>query len=136
MVVLPIRFSPLDVFVVLDHWRRRVLHIAVTDHPTAEWTAQQLTEALPWESHARFIHRDQDGIFGQEFQKCVAALELQEVVSVYLEDGSLIGTMDGDGKGRHRLRTTGFVNPRRIDSEIMLRRSAGGFATYSFPALR
>ncbi len=81
MVVPTIRFSLLYVFVVLDHGRRRILHVGVTAHPTAQWTAQQLTEALPWESHARFIHRDQDGIFGHEFQRRVAALELQEVVS-------------------------------------------------------
>ncbi len=81
MVVPTIRFSLLYVFVVLDHGRRRILRVAVTAHPTAQWTAQQLTEALPWESHARFIHRDQDGIFGHEFQRRVDALELQEVVS-------------------------------------------------------
>ncbi len=81
MVVPTIRFSPLYVFVVLDHSRRRILRIGVTAHPTAQWTAQQLTEALPWESHAPFIHRDQDAIFGREFQRHVDALELQEVVS-------------------------------------------------------
>jgi hypothetical protein len=36
---------------------------------------------LPWESHARFLHRDQDGIFGHEFLRRVDALELVEVVS-------------------------------------------------------
>jgi putative transposase len=40
-------FRLLYVFVVLSHDRRRILHFNVTEHPTAEWTAQQLTEALP-----------------------------------------------------------------------------------------
>ena len=40
----------LFVFVVLAHDRRRVLHINVTDAPTAQWTAQQLVEAFPWET--------------------------------------------------------------------------------------
>ena len=58
-----------------------ILRAAVTAHPTAQWTAQQLTEALPWETHARFIHRDQDGIFGDEFLRRIDVLELDEVVS-------------------------------------------------------
>jgi hypothetical protein len=40
-------FSLLYVFIVLDHHRRRILHINVTAHPTAAWTAQQLVEAVP-----------------------------------------------------------------------------------------
>ena len=43
-----IRFQILYVFLVLAHERRRILHFAVTAHPTAEWTAQQLHESFPW----------------------------------------------------------------------------------------
>ena len=39
-----IRFQVLYVFLVLAHERRRILHFAVTSHPTAEWAAQQLRE--------------------------------------------------------------------------------------------
>ncbi len=37
----------LFVLVMLAHQRRRVVHVAVTEHPTAAWTAQQLREAFP-----------------------------------------------------------------------------------------
>jgi len=37
----------LFVLVILAHHRRRVVHVAVTAHPTAAWTAQQLREAFP-----------------------------------------------------------------------------------------
>jgi hypothetical protein len=40
-------FKVLFVFVVLAHNRRRVVHVNVTDAPTAQWTAQQLVEAFP-----------------------------------------------------------------------------------------
>ena len=40
-------FKVLFVIVVLAHERRRVVHINVTDAPTAQWTAQQLVEAFP-----------------------------------------------------------------------------------------
>jgi hypothetical protein len=45
-------FKVLFVFVVLAHDRRRVVHVNVTDAPTAQWTAQQLVEAFPWEDRA------------------------------------------------------------------------------------
>lgn len=45
-----IRFQVLYVFLVLAHDRRRILHFGVTAHPTAEWTAQRLREAFPWDS--------------------------------------------------------------------------------------
>jgi hypothetical protein len=35
----------LFVLVILAHVRRRVMHVAVTEHPTAAWTGQQLREA-------------------------------------------------------------------------------------------
>jgi hypothetical protein len=54
------------VFLVLAHDRRRILHFGVTACPTAEWTAQQLREAFPWETAPRYLLRDRDGIFGAD----------------------------------------------------------------------
>jgi hypothetical protein len=51
--VATIRFQVLYVFVVLAHERRRILHCGVAACPTAEWTAQQLREAFPWETGPR-----------------------------------------------------------------------------------
>ena len=76
-----IRFQILYVFVVLAHERRRILHFAVTAHPTAEWTAQQLREAFPWESAPRYLLRDRDRIFGQDFVQQVKAMGIQQVLS-------------------------------------------------------
>ena len=49
-VVPTVLFKVLFVFVVLAHDRRRVVHVNVTDTPTAQWTAQQLVEAFPWDT--------------------------------------------------------------------------------------
>ena len=72
----------LYVFVVLSHDRRRILHVNVTEHPTAAWTAQQLTEAFPGDEQLpRYLHRDRDAIFGDVVRKRIAALGMTEVIS-------------------------------------------------------
>ena len=53
-------FRVLFVFIVLRHERRRIVHFNVTEHPSAEWTAQQMVDAFPWDTAPRlclpFIH--------------------------------------------------------------------------------
>ena len=80
-IVPTIRFQVLYVFLVLAHERRRIVHLAVTAHPTAEWTAHQLREAFPWESAPRYLLRDRDRIFGHEFVNQVKAMGIKQVLS-------------------------------------------------------
>jgi putative transposase len=61
-IVPTIRFQVLYVFLVLAHDRRRIIHVNVTAHPTAEWTAQQLPDAFPWNTVPRYLLRDRDHI--------------------------------------------------------------------------
>jgi transposase InsO family protein len=79
--VATIRFQVLYVFIVLAHERRRILHFAVTAHPTAEWTAQQLREAFPWDSAPRYLLRDRDRIFGHDFVEQVKAMGIKQILS-------------------------------------------------------
>jgi len=65
----------------LAHDRRRILHFGVTAHPTAEWTAQQLRNAFPWDAAPRYLLRDRDGIFGDDFVKQVRDMGIEEVLS-------------------------------------------------------
>jgi len=76
-----IRFQILYVFLVLAHERRRIVHFNVTTHPTAEWTAQQLREAFPWDTAPRYLLRDRDRIFGQHFVNQVKAMGIKQVLS-------------------------------------------------------
>ena len=36
----------------------QLLWFAVTKHPTAEWLAQQIAEAFPWDTAPRYLTRD------------------------------------------------------------------------------
>ena len=76
-----LRFQILYVFLVLAHDRRRILHFNVTAHPTAEWTVQQLREAFPFDQGPRYLLRDRDAIFGDEFRGQVRDLGIREVLS-------------------------------------------------------
>src|ERR1700756_4807489 len=80
-MVPTIRFQIHYVFLVVAHERRRILHFAVTVHSTAEWTAQQLREAFPWDTAPRFLLRDRDRIFGQELVEQVQAMGIEQVLS-------------------------------------------------------
>ena len=76
-----IRFQVLYVFLVLAHDRRRIIHFAVTRHPTAEWTAQQICQAFPWDSAPQYLLRDRDGVYGHAFAQQMDAFGIQEVLS-------------------------------------------------------
>ena len=67
-----IRFQVLYVFLMLAHDRRLILHFNVTAHPTADWTAQQAREAFPFAQLPRFLLRDRDAIFGNDFREPAA----------------------------------------------------------------
>jgi hypothetical protein len=74
-------FQVLYGLVILEHGRRRIRHVAVTSHPTAEWTRQQLREAFPFDTAPRFLHRDRDGIYGDGVSATIRAMGIEEVVS-------------------------------------------------------
>ena len=71
----------LCVFIVLAHDRRRVLHFNVTEHPTAEWTAEQLVQAFPWDTAPRYLLRDRDKIYGDVFRTQAASAQITEVLT-------------------------------------------------------
>ena len=77
-IVPTARLRVLFVLVVLAHDRRRVVYFNVTEHPTAEWTAQQLVEAFPWESPPKYLLRDRDAIYGNRFRKRVRSLGMKD----------------------------------------------------------
>jgi transposase InsO family protein len=76
-----IRLRVLFVFLVIEHRRRRVLHFGVTEHPTAEWTGQQVIEAFSERDAKGYLIRDRDALFGHEFRRRIQSLDMKEVVT-------------------------------------------------------
>ena len=59
-VVPTIGFRLLYALVIVRLARRELVWINVTAHPTADWIAQQITEAFPWDEAPRYLIRDRD----------------------------------------------------------------------------
>ena len=74
-------FRILFVLLILSHDRRRILHLNVTEHPSAAWTAQQLLEACGLDEEPRYLLRDRDAIYGSDFRRQAAVLDIKEVVT-------------------------------------------------------
>ena len=77
-VVPTLTFECLFAFVVMGHGRRQLLWFAVTRHPTAEWLAQQILEAFPWNTAPTYLVRDNDGAYGQAFTSRVRAIGIRD----------------------------------------------------------
>jgi len=73
-------FRVLFVLVMLTHSRRRLVHVNVTEHPTAEWTARQLLEAAAVEDLPQYLLRDRDQVYGERFSRQAKTLEIRETV--------------------------------------------------------
>ena len=77
-VVPSVRFERLFAFVIVGHGRRQLRWFAVIRHPTAEWLAQQIVEAFPWETAPTYLVRDNDGAYGPVFRRRVRAMGIRD----------------------------------------------------------
>ena len=75
-VTITATFRVLYVFVVLDVGTRRIAHWNVTDHPTAEWTAQQFRMVVSGDGPHRFVIHDRDSIFADRVDQTIMAMGL------------------------------------------------------------
>jgi transposase InsO family protein len=77
-VVPTIGFSLLYVLVIVRLARRELVWINVTGHPTAEWIAQQITEAFPWNEAPSYLIRDRDGVYGTAVMRRLRAMGIRD----------------------------------------------------------
>jgi putative transposase len=79
-VVPTVTYRLMFVLVILVHHRRRIVHVAVTDHPTAVWTAQQLRNAFPQDHAPRYLLHDRDAAF-TDIVSTIGAMQIHEVLT-------------------------------------------------------
>ncbi|NIM21719.1 MAG: DDE-type integrase/transposase/recombinase [Candidatus Latescibacteria bacterium] len=75
-----ITFRVLYVFLVLLNDRREIIHFNVTDSPSAFWTGHQIVEAFPWDTAPRYLLRDRDKKYGEEFVSRIESMGIKQVL--------------------------------------------------------
>jgi putative transposase len=73
-----VTFQLLFVLIILAHDRRRIVHVAVTEHPTAAWTAQQLRNAFSEHEAPCYLLHDRDSVFA-DVATTIAGMNTQTV---------------------------------------------------------
>ena len=73
-----IGFNLLYGFIVVRLARRRLVWVAVTTNPTAEWIARQISEAFPWNEAPRYLVRDRDRVYGTMVTRRVRAMGIRD----------------------------------------------------------
>jgi putative transposase len=79
-VVPTVTHKVLFVLVMLARERWRIVRFHVTEHLTAEWTAQQVIDAFPWDEAPRYLLRDRNRIYSASFPQRVRNMGIEEVV--------------------------------------------------------
>jgi hypothetical protein len=78
LVVAEVSFRLLYGLLIMGHNRRRILWLGVTAHPTAEWLANQLTQAFSRECPVNYLVRDRDAYYGDLFVRRVRSLGIRD----------------------------------------------------------
>jgi len=73
-----VSFRLLYGFLIMGHGRRQVLWFGVTAHPTAEWIANQITQAYGWKQAPRYLIHDRDGAYGEIFIRRIRSMGIRD----------------------------------------------------------
>jgi len=83
LVVRTIFFMSIHVFVAISHDRRKNLHFAVSSRPHSQWAIQQLRETFAFDETTKYVIRDNDKIFSEDFKLHVRNFGLKDKPTAY-----------------------------------------------------
>ena len=78
LVVRTIFFKSIYVFVAISHDRRKILHFAVSPKPHSQWAIQQLRETFVFDETTKYVIRDNDKIFSEDFKQIIKRFGLKD----------------------------------------------------------
>ena len=83
LVERTICFKALYVFVSISHDRRKILHFGVSSKPHSQWAIQQLRETFVFNETTKYVIRDNDKIFSEDFKQTIKHFGLKDKPTAY-----------------------------------------------------
>jgi len=83
LTVPTINLKLVHVLVIIEHHRRKIVHVNVTKNPTAEWTLQQIRNFLFAYDMPKYLIRDRDGKYGHLFSEGISHLGIKQIITSY-----------------------------------------------------
>jgi hypothetical protein len=80
-VVISMSFRLLYAMIIIGLDRRKILHVGVTEHPTQNWLASEISEAFVKNPRPNYLIRDRDRCYGRKFSERVKELGIREHVT-------------------------------------------------------
>ena len=78
VVVRTVFFNAIYVFIAISNDRRKILHFAVTANPHSRWAIQQLRETFAFDEVTKYVIRDNDKIFSDDFKQHITGFGLED----------------------------------------------------------
>src|SRR5262245_13108904 len=82
-IVVTATFRVVYVLLIMEIETRRIIHLNVTRHPTAEWTMQQFRESVVGDEGYKFIIHDRDSIYSKRLLTSnIGIASVEDAISV------------------------------------------------------
>lgn len=78
LVVRTIFFKVIYVFIAISHDRCKILHFGISSKPHSQWVIQQLRETFAFDETTKYVIRDNDKIFSEDFKKAIKRFGLKD----------------------------------------------------------
>lgn len=79
-VVFTMSFRLLYAMIIIRLDRRKILHVATTEHPTSEWLSNAVSETFSKNPKPKYLIRDRDSCYGRKFSERLKKLSIREHV--------------------------------------------------------
>ncbi len=83
LVVRNIYFKAIYAFIAISHDRRKIIHFSVTSKPHSQWAIQQLREAFGFDQTTKYVIRDNDSIYSDDFKRHIPKFGLKDKPTAY-----------------------------------------------------
>jgi putative transposase len=78
-----INFKMIYILIVIDHYRRKLIHFNITQYPNPSWTLQQIRNMLFENQTPKYLIRDRDSKYGGYFSAGLKQFGINQILTSY-----------------------------------------------------